>query len=162
MMSVMHKQNGRIVKMMREERRKEEMKSGNIRGAAFMALCLFMIMIVRARACVGEEIDLDVRINRILKLTHEKVRDLDGNGEVNCVDWSYTFKREWDYRYPTTCCVLLYNKKGDFNHMLVAVRLFFSDTIWTHVEPQAMPDDWDPVKYWKGRYDPSCSVVWPR
>lgn len=139
------------------EARVKQKRSADVKALVIFVVCLLFV----ARACVGEEIDLGARVDRILEITRGSVRDIDGDGDVDCVDWSYTFKAEWDRRYPTTCCILLYNSKGDFRHMLVAVRLFYSDRLWTHVEPQAAPGNWDPVRFWKGRYDPGRSVQWP-
>ena len=97
-------------------------------------------------------------VRTILKRTHEKVHDRDGDGKVNCVDYTLTFKKEWDKSFPASRCEIVrnYNTSGrtEMNHLFVRVRLDTHDG-WLYVEPQArydsskykMSDFWGRPKY---------------
>jgi hypothetical protein len=101
-------------------------------------------------------------IRKVLKLTGEKVHDRDGDGKVNCIDYTLTFKKEWDRILPASRCEIVRNyhetrlKSTSMNHLFVRVRLDTHDG-WIYVEPQARYDssDYKMSDYWGMKYNPS-------
>jgi hypothetical protein len=102
----------------------------------------------------------DKMITSTLKQTRRKVYDRDGDGKVNCIDYTLTFKKEWDKKYPPRQCEIVRNynvsKKPGMNHLFVRVRLSpFGE--WLYVEPQAYytRHNYKMVDYWGyPKYDP--------
>lgn len=82
----------------------------------------------------------DDAIRAVLKATRRKVYDRDGDGVVNCIDFTITFKKEWDKVMPPNQCEIVrcYNVegRGTMNHLFMRVRLE-RDGEWLYVEPQA-------------------------
>ncbi len=101
-------------------------------------------------------------IRKVLKLTGEKVHDRDGDGKVNCVDYTLTFKKEWDRILPASRCEIVRNyhetsfKSTSLNHLFVRVKL---DTYneWIYVEPQASYDssNYRMADFWGVKYNPN-------
>ena len=101
-------------------------------------------------------------IRDVLRTTARKVYDRDGDGEVNCIDYTLTFKKEWNKSMPPAQCEIMRNyrptriKSAGMNHLFVRVKMT-SGGKWLYIEPQAsytgynykMSDFWD----WK--YDPN-------
>ena len=56
----------------------------------------------------------DGAIRDVLKSTRSKVYDRDGDGLVNCIDYTITFKKEWDAVMPPNQCEIVrnYDKVG--------------------------------------------------
>lgn len=93
-----------------------------------------------------------------LRSTHNHVYDRDLDGEVDCVDYSITFKQEWDKDMPPDYCQIVRNyRKGFFssmNHLFIRVKLTEGGK-WLYIEPQArynkrnyrMSDFWGSPKY---------------
>ena len=106
--------------------------------------------------------ELDRRIVQVMKLTHSQVRDLNRDGLVNCIDYTCTFKREWDATFPErkTMCTIIrnYNPFTKFHHLFI--RIYDGDNL-VYVEPRAdnpyrylMEENWT-----SGRYDPRFDIV---
>ena len=149
----MYKQNGRILKRMRDERRKGEARFP-IKVLALMVVLLMVgVRLVSASPCSKE---LRERIEVTLDATHRNIKDMNGDYIVNCVDWAMTFKSEWGKRYPAALCRLVYNhnKSTGWAHMLVRVKYTQDDYYWTHVEPQGNAEVWDPATFWGDDYSP--------
>ena len=101
-------------------------------------------------------------IRKVLKLTGERVHDRDGDGKVNCIDYTLTFKKEWDRILPASRCEIVRNyhetrlKSTSMNHLFVRVKL---DTYgeWIYVEPQASYDssNYRMSDFWGVKYNPS-------
>lgn len=85
----------------------------------------------------------DFFITYILGQTRKRVRDVDGDGKVNCVDYSVTFKREWDKVYSSENCEILrcMNYKLQFSHLFVRCRKDRYSP-WYMVEPQGTDKDY--------------------
>lgn len=102
----------------------------------------------------------DKMITSTLKATRRKVYDRDGDGKVNCIDYTLTFKKEWDKKYPPRQCEIVRNynvtNKPGMNHLFVRVRLSpFGE--WLYIEPQAYytRHNYKMVDYWGyPKYDP--------
>ena len=120
--------------------------------ACFSLFCI-RNCIVYAESAYGNRAVL-----RVLSLTEANVRDLDGNGRVNCIDYAVTFKLEWDKVMPKDECEIVRNynpgktKRTSMNHLFV--RVWISGE-WVCIEPQTrsgresylMEDYWGTVKY---------------
>ena len=93
----------------------------------------------------------------VIERTHSQVADRDKNGVINCVDYSITFKREWDKLYDNSCCELVhnYNAAKNFNHVLVRVKI---NNEWIMVEPQTTGSDFSPEGYWPVSYDSKYNI----
>lgn len=102
----------------------------------------------------------DGKLRQVLRTTRAKVYDRDGDGLVNCIDYTITFKKEWDKVLPPCNCEIVrnYRKEGFreiMNHLFVRVKLPGSST-WIYVEPQARAeyDNYIMGDFWSVRYDP--------
>lgn len=79
----------------------------------------------------------DEPIKNTLEMTHKNVRDVNNDGVINCIDYTVTFKREWDKVYSHYNCEIVrnINRAKGFHHLFVRVR---SDNgAWLYVEPQS-------------------------
>ena len=105
----------------------------------------------------------DGAIRDVLKSTRSKVYDRDGDGLVNCIDYTITFKKEWDVVMSPNQCEIVrnYDKGGrsKMNHLVVRVRLA-SDGEWLYVEPQARHNkrNYKMNDFWGARYDPKYNL----
>ena len=100
----------------------------------------------------------DEVIRDVLKATEKKVYDRDGDGLVNCIDYTVTFKKEWDKVMPPNQCEVVRNYdhegRSKMNHLFVRVRLT-SDGEWLYVEPQAKYNNYKMSDFWgKRKYNP--------
>ena len=100
------------------------------------------------------------RIIDTITTVQKKVRDLNGDGKVNCIDHAALFKAEWDKAYPEskTDCRIVRNKRGSTMHHLF-IQIYYSDFNFVLVEPWAS----NPSKYkmednWDSRYDPKYNI----
>ena len=100
----------------------------------------------------------DDQIRKILLLTAQKVYDRDNDHEVNCIDYTLTFKEEWDKKYKYGWCEIVrnYNPRGIYrmNHLFVRVKLS-STGPWLYVEPQGKYyGDYSMNDVWGWKYIP--------
>ncbi len=100
----------------------------------------------------------DEAIRKILLLTTQKVYDRDNDHEVNCIDYTLTFKEEWDKKYKYGWCEIIrnYNPRGLYrmNHLFVRVKLS-KDGPWLYVEPQGKYyGNYSMQDVWKWKYVP--------
>ena len=103
----------------------------------------------------------DSCIRNTLRATARKVYDRDGDGKVNCIDYTLTFKKEWNKTLPPAQCEIVRNYKKVgwctiMNHLFVRVRLTPGGK-WLYIEPQAEYTmyNYKMSDYWGCRYDPS-------
>jgi hypothetical protein len=84
-----------------------------------------------------------------------KKKDVDGDGEANCVDASIQFK----WLYPEARLITNRGNPNGMNHMVVSVK---DGNRTIYIEPQAYRvggwDTFDTVIIWKGRYDPKYNI----
>ena len=76
----------------------------------------------------------------ILDKTNKYVVDVNQDGEINCIDYSYTFKVLWDKQYDKKNCEIVRNKSRTMNHLFIRVRQH-GGTQWECIEPQASKKD---------------------
>lgn len=90
-----------------------------------------------------------------LSRTKQYVTDVNKDGEINCIDYSCTFKMIWDKMYDASSCEIVRNKSGTMNHLFIRTRQFEGKP-WECIEPQAatkditkyfMEDFWPPNVY---------------
>lgn len=88
-----------------------------------------------------------------LKRTHSQVKDLNSDGKVNCIDYTLTFKHEWDKVYSPENCEIVrnYNKETGWHHLFVRARNHRMGD-WLYVEPQAGATDYIIYEYWPDDY----------
>lgn len=100
----------------------------------------------------------------IIGKSRERLRDVNGDGMVNCIDYSVAFKETWDRIYYTRMdrCNFVINKNPvtGFHHMFIRVTPTYYPWEDILVEPQASPGIYDKDKsrlyvnvYWGDRYD---------
>lgn len=99
-------------------------------------------------------------IHDVLCKTRSKVHDRDGDGKVNCIDYTITFKQQWDKVMPPSYCEIVRNRntggRSDMNHLFVRIRLTSSGQ-WLYIEPQARSNKYNykMSDFWGyPRYDP--------
>ena len=90
-----------------------------------------------------------------LDRTKQYVTDVNKDGEINCIDYSCTFKIIWDKMYEASDCEIVRNKSDTMNHLFIRTRQY-KGRPWECIEPQAavkditkyfMEDFWDPTVY---------------
>lgn len=90
-----------------------------------------------------------------LDRTKQYVTDVNKDGEVNCIDYSCTFKMIWDKMYEASDCEIVRNKSDTMNHLFIRTRQY-TGRPWECIEPQAavkditkyfMEDFWPPDVY---------------
>lgn len=90
-----------------------------------------------------------------LDRTKQYVTDVNKDGEINCIDYSCTFKMIWDKMYEASDCEIVRNKSGTMNHLFIRTRQY-TGRPWECIEPQAavkditkyfMEDFWSPDIY---------------
>ena len=134
----------------------------------FIAIILLMLVIREGFAIVNateypythyDYYVNDSAIRNTLHSTFRKVHDRDGDGEVNCIDYTLTFKQEWDKKNPPDCCEIVRNyhngptKRTSMNHLFVRVKMTRGGQ-WLYIEPQASYDS--------GKYKMSDFWGWPK
>ncbi|MCQ2584457.1 MAG: hypothetical protein MJ185_02610 [Treponema sp.] len=101
-----------------------------------------------------DERDFQSQIKTILRKTQNTVRDVTGDGEINCIDYSLIFYKLWEtseYQKGAITCELVRN--SGLNHLFVRVRKNNSAP-WLYIEPQAGTDcDYLMKNFWKD-YNP--------
>ena len=75
-----------------------------------------------------------------LDRTKQYVTDVNKDGEVNCIDYSCTFKMIWDKMYEASDCEIVRNKSGTMNHLFIRTRQY-NGRPWECIEPQAAVKD---------------------
>ena len=68
------------------------------------------------------------------------VTDVNKDGEINCIDYSCTFKMLWDKMYDPSDCEIVRNKSATMNHLFIRTRQFEGKQ-WECIEPQAATKD---------------------
>ena len=90
-----------------------------------------------------------------LDRTKQYVTDVNKDGEINCIDYSCTFKIIWDKMYDASDCEIVRNKSSTMNHLFIRTRQY-KGRPWECIEPQAavkditkyfMEDFWEPDVY---------------
>lgn len=88
--------------------------------------------------------------------TQKAIRDVTGDGLINCQDWAIVWKRTWDETYPLMTnkaqIVHNYNPTTGMNHLLIHFYLETMEDLY--IEPQANPLDFTAEKYWGKQFDP--------
>lgn len=64
------------------------------------------------------------------------VTDVNNDGEVNCIDYTCTFKILWDKMYDASNCEIVRNKSSTMNHLFIRTRQY-KGRPWECIEPQA-------------------------
>lgn len=104
------------------------------------------------RSQVEDKVWLDTQVARAGALAKLILEDVDGDGLVNCIDYSVAFKRAWDNMHgDQRLALLVWNDRYVFNHMFVAVRSAISN-VWYNIEPQIAIKTPNAVNYMMGDY----------
>ena len=106
------------------------------------------------RSQVEDKTWLDTQVARAGALAKLILEDVDGDGIVNCIDYSVAFKRAWDNM--NSCqgqALLVWNDRYVFNHMFVAIK-DRKTNVWYNIEPQAAIKS-GTTRYMMGDYWPS-------
>ena len=107
-------------------------------------------MLIDKRRHVEDTVWLDTQVARAGALAKLILEDVDGDGLVNCIDYSVAFKRAWDNMYgDQRFSLLVWNDRYVFNHMFVAVRSATSN-VWYNIEPQIAIKNPNAVNYMMG------------
>lgn len=75
-----------------------------------------------------------------LDRTKQYVTDVNKDGEINCIDYSCTFKMIWDKMYEASDCEIVRNKSSTMNHLFIRTRQY-KGRPWECIEPQAAVKD---------------------
>lgn len=96
---------------------------------------------------------LDSHIRDILRQTYELIYDLDGDGSIDCVDYSVAFHVLWYMKYPYDgVCYLTVNQHSPtgMNHMFITIC--YGGREW-HIEPQRHESSYIMEHVWGSKYD---------
>jgi hypothetical protein len=100
----------------------------------------------------------DPRIRNTLAKVHANLRDVDNDGQTNCVDYSNLFYYYSPFKYNEI--VVNYNPRGPqggFNHQFNAVKI---NGQLVFVEPQAGANrSYDLSNFWGSRYNPAYNQI---
>lgn len=104
----------------------------------------------------------ELLLAKVLHETHTYVQDVNADGKVNCIDYSLTFKKFWDWIAPdgySMNCEIVHNvnKQKNFNHLFIRIRTN-SLSEWVCIEPQATIQNYNMEKYWGTRYNPQYNI----
>lgn len=77
----------------------------------------------------GYKMTMDDRIKETLVVSQRNVRDFNKDGRVNCIDYSCSFKHEWDLMWPEfkKNCQLVRNQNPDNGMHHLFARVYGSD-----------------------------------
>lgn len=136
---------------------KHRNKIGNIFSKGIL-IFVIMCLVLMWCAIFAHAEDLSDRREYIwdtLERTHSQVKDINYDGVVNCIDYTVTFKHEWDKKYPSYNCQIIrnYNIFTGWHHLYVRVKLFDDDYYWHSVEPQGDKGCYDMFTYWGSKYE---------
>ena len=97
----------------------------------------------------------DECIRTVFDATYAGVSDVNKDGRLDCIDYSITFKREWDKRYNPRNCELIYNRNvpAKWYHLFVRCRESFGSQ-WLYVETQAQKHNYKMETFWDETYNP--------
>lgn len=96
-----------------------------------------------------------------LDKTHRFVVDVNADKQVNCIDYTITFKQLWDMNNPAFNCEIVRNLNGDFHHLFIRVREY-SKSPWHYIEPQAAIQNiycFYMEDYWGSTYNPMFNIT---
>lgn len=97
----------------------------------------------------------------IIKLTQRNVYDINRDRQINCMDYSFMFKRLWDRKYGHLAyCSLIVNRnrKTGMNHMFIQVKPNILEQV--RIEPWAPdPEFYLMEQVWGKRYDKRYDVI---
>jgi hypothetical protein len=100
----------------------------------------------------------DLRIRSTLAKVHANLRDVNGDGRTNCIDYSNLFYYYSPFKYSEI--VVNYNPRGPqggFNHQFNVVKI---DGQLVFVEPQAGANrSYDLSNFWGSRYNPDYNQI---
>lgn len=125
------------------------------RGLKLLAALFVVVAVVCMKWALFPESYDDYVVRRVLALAHPQVRDVNGDGVINCVDYAVCFKKQWDELYVPDYCEIVRNVNktpgSDFNHLFV--RCWVNGR-WLYVEPQAKVDGpYDMYEVWYREYN---------
>lgn len=124
---------------------------------AIRLVCLLFPLVVANAQVSRSQISarMDGMIFRTIEKAQKNIYDYNGDGKINCIDYSCVFKLTWDADFPTEKyrCTLVRNLQGDvMNHLFVQIQDENSRKI--DVEPWAsnpktylMSENWTSDKY---------------
>lgn len=101
--------------------------------------------------------ELDKKIRQTLKQL--KVYDVNGDGKVDCIDYSNVFKNTWEKTESPYTCELVWNKNpsSGMNHLFVRVES--PEVDWVYVEPQSFyKENYLMKDSWEKEYDPDYNM----
>lgn len=147
---------------------------------AFIVLAIAAVILLCAAILTAKPLDMYTRYRFVnepiameqyrkaiydcLLATDLVVDDVNGDGEVNCQDWSIIFTALWveHYNVCDTCAIVI-NQHNNMNHMFVAVRHSIFEP-WEYIEPQAFKNgdcsqSYFMEDYWGNKYNPIFNKI---
>ena len=127
-------------------------------------LCLLALIIPLLFMMPGAEPDLhineelDARIVLVITKTFDNIRDINSDGEINCVDYAITFKLLWDLFYPnnTSDCIIIRNYSYKLHHLFIGIyqndHLIFVEP-WSKIHTRYLMRD-----NWSDEFDPRFNI----
>ena len=155
--------------MMQAESQADNLVTGN-RGR-FIALIIMAVLIIGLIVTCNIKSDVDHKrnmewirglstsistdmdkVNAALQTTATSMRDINGDGLINCIDAAVIFYGV----YPDKRAVrIVHNTKGTWSHLFNEVKI---DGVWKAIEPQAQYTNLSSIymkDVWSQQYDPS-------
>lgn len=126
-----------------------------------MLLIIFINTKAHGQSIYTDYYDEDEWIVDILEQTHERVKDINEDGLVNCIDYSITFKKLWDLKYPRNCCEIIrnFNVYTGWHHLFISVR-GTERARWLFIEPQGTRYNYRMEDYWKDKFNATYNVYY--
>lgn len=138
-----------------------------------VAFCLFMfVMFVLPLLIFSNAMDISGRadipdkyneqICKALTVTKKHLRDVNGDGKVNCIDYSVIFKIEYDKLTQSDWqCQIIQNinRHTGMNHLFIQV--FMYNIGWVCIEPQGGAGCYLMDEFWGTRYNKAYNISTP-
>ena len=98
----------------------------------------------------------------VIRWVHNNIRDVNGDGQIDCIDYAVLFKQEFDRRNPNNTALIIRNINRDtgMNHLLNAIIVpnEFGGGLVQYIEPQALSRNGDPIAFWGNKYEPTRNM----
>ena len=144
-----------------ESRKKQKRRIRIVTISVALLLLIFVNVKAHGQSLYTNYYTEDKWIVNTLIRTHSQVKDINGDGIINCIDYAITYKRLWDLQYPASCCEIIrnFNVHTGWHHLFISVR-GNEKAKWIFIEPQGTSFNYKMSDFWKDKYDPTYNIFY--
>lgn len=102
---------------------------------------------------------LETAVTLLLEKSQAGVRDFDGDGKINCIDYTLSFKLLWDYYFDGSkhqCQIIRNYNPPAMNHLFVAIQYrgkWYYIEPWTKIMSELLMEDVWPAESYNPAYN---------